>query len=247
MFEGECNQEVIERIKDMEDILDRANFLIENEPEEVKSYLSEIDRLKAYYESQAWKDDFALDEAGKLPADLKRGVLSEDGIYDMLENLRDLKIDFYGGMMSDLKLIEKDNSSLEQFKNLFRTVFSAPPWNEDWSDDAQLEEYLRDIMEIRNPIIYGLYEGDEMIGMCIGCIRHWYGGTEYFIQELCLHPDYQGKGYGRKFFELIEGSIKERGINSIYLLTDRNMPAHDFYQHIGYTEMPEITSFIKDL
>ena len=47
-----------------------------------------VDQLKAlsgYYGSDAWKRDFAADEAGLLPKDLKRGVLSEDGIYALLE------------------------------------------------------------------------------------------------------------------------------------------------------------------
>lgn len=35
--------------------------------------------------SDAWKRDFTTDEAGLLPKDLKRGVLSEDGIYALLE------------------------------------------------------------------------------------------------------------------------------------------------------------------
>ena len=41
--------------------------------------------LSAYYGSDKWKTDFAADEAGLLPKDLKRGVLSEDGLYDLLE------------------------------------------------------------------------------------------------------------------------------------------------------------------
>ena len=47
-----------------------------------------VDQLKAlskYYSSDAWKRDFAADEAGLLPKDLKRGVLSEDGIYALSE------------------------------------------------------------------------------------------------------------------------------------------------------------------
>lgn len=47
-----------------------------------------VDQLKAlseYYSSDAWKRDYAADEAGLLPKDLKRGVLSEDGIYALLE------------------------------------------------------------------------------------------------------------------------------------------------------------------
>ena len=41
--------------------------------------------LDAYYRSPLWRSDFEADEAGKLPADLPRGVLSEDGIYNVLE------------------------------------------------------------------------------------------------------------------------------------------------------------------
>ena len=45
----------------------------------------EADLLKTYYESALWKVDFTADEAGRLPKDLQRGVLSEDGLYNLLE------------------------------------------------------------------------------------------------------------------------------------------------------------------
>ena len=51
----------------------------------------EIDRLAAYYSSEAWKMDFAADEAGLLPANLKRGVLSEDGVYGILERFEEIE------------------------------------------------------------------------------------------------------------------------------------------------------------
>ena len=44
--------------------------------------------LEAYYTSPAWRTDFEADEAGLLPPDLKRGVLSEDGIYNLLEEYK---------------------------------------------------------------------------------------------------------------------------------------------------------------
>jgi len=46
--------------------------------------------LETYYTGPQWKKDFAADEAGQLPAGLKRGVLSEDGIYNLLERWRDI-------------------------------------------------------------------------------------------------------------------------------------------------------------
>ncbi len=82
------NKKSIERIMKMESILVEANRKIdelEEKIEELKEYQEEIRELSDYYSSDLWKEDFELDEKGELPKDLKRGVLSEDGIYDMLE------------------------------------------------------------------------------------------------------------------------------------------------------------------
>ena len=50
-----------------------------------------IASLEAYYGSDEWRKDFADDEAGRLPKDLKRGVLSEDAVWNLLSDNRDLK------------------------------------------------------------------------------------------------------------------------------------------------------------
>ncbi len=71
----ESIQAQIERISHYENIMQKA----ENGSVEMLKALSE------YYGSPAWRRDLASDEAGLLPKDLKRGVLSEDGIYDLLE------------------------------------------------------------------------------------------------------------------------------------------------------------------
>lgn len=47
-----------------------------------------ISELEIYYASEEWKQDFEADEAGLLPEKLPRGVLSEDGLYELLEDYR---------------------------------------------------------------------------------------------------------------------------------------------------------------
>ena len=49
-----------------------------------------ISELEAYYESVKWRKDYENDEAGLLPSNLSRGVLSEDGIYNLLEEYREV-------------------------------------------------------------------------------------------------------------------------------------------------------------
>ena len=43
------------------------------------------------YTSPEWQEDYATDQAGLLPERLKRDVLSQDGISDLLDRFRDLK------------------------------------------------------------------------------------------------------------------------------------------------------------
>ncbi len=81
--------EQIERIQHYEALLDRIAPVLENLEEALDAFegiQDDVKELSAYYEDDDWREDFEADEAGKLPADLKRGVLSEDGIYDVLSD-----------------------------------------------------------------------------------------------------------------------------------------------------------------
>jgi hypothetical protein len=60
-------------------------------------------RLIDYYGSTQWLKDYEADEAGKLPADLKRGVLSEDGMYDLILEYKELLIDLLATAENGLK------------------------------------------------------------------------------------------------------------------------------------------------
>ena len=75
--------EAILRIREMEQRFDR---LLERQkqgqiPQDDPDYAI----LAAYYESGLWLADYTLDEQGLLPRDLKRAVLSQDGLWNLLE------------------------------------------------------------------------------------------------------------------------------------------------------------------
>lgn len=81
--------EQLKRIKRYEDIMQEAERLLKEDTGDDADTLRDlIAMLEEYYLSDEWKQDFADDEAGLLPKDLKRGVLSEDGIYDLLEEYK---------------------------------------------------------------------------------------------------------------------------------------------------------------
>ena len=88
-----CVMKQIERIKEMEGRLERAAAAVMDMSAALDKYEAvqeDIKALRKYYDSRQWKQDYADDEAGRLPADLKRGVLSEDSIWNLLEDVCEL-------------------------------------------------------------------------------------------------------------------------------------------------------------
>ena len=87
--------EQIERITQMEACLDASEQAI-RELSEALSAFEEVQtkyrQLSDYYDSDQWMQDYEDDEAGKLPKDLKRGVLSEDAVYDLITENRELLV-----------------------------------------------------------------------------------------------------------------------------------------------------------
>ena len=76
----------------MESVFDEVqNALAEGVDIEDALLQEKIEILIQYYESEQWKNDYFADERGELPADLKRGVLSEDGVYNLLNDIDSLK------------------------------------------------------------------------------------------------------------------------------------------------------------
>ena len=65
--------DIIERIPYMEALYDQARET---------GHVPQV--LLDYYESGQWLKDYEADERGELPPTLKRGVLSQDGLWELL-------------------------------------------------------------------------------------------------------------------------------------------------------------------
>lgn len=109
-------RERIERYERMLDRAERAVRQMEAAQHAFEDARGDLAELEKYYTSPEWRADYGADEAGLLPADLKRGVLSQDGIDGLLERARQL-----GGAReakaSD-KIIRYDAGFLRDFEAL---------------------------------------------------------------------------------------------------------------------------------
>ena len=93
-----------ERISRMEKCLNDSRKAIDNLAQALEMYRDvqgKLRELASYYGGEEWRKDFSDDEAGRLPADLKRGVLSEDAVYNLMSDNREI--------LDDMSVIIRDN------------------------------------------------------------------------------------------------------------------------------------------
>ena len=145
-----------------------------------------------------------------------------------------------------MKLCEIGLQNIEEIKRLIVGIFSRDPWNDRWTDE-QLHLYVLELMGGASSLSLGLYEGDRLIGISLGRVKHWCAGTEYWIEEFGLVPERQGKGLGSEFLKDIERFIGEKGMTAMVLLTERTMPAYQFYKKNGFAEKEEQVFLAKEI
>lgn len=143
------------------------------------------------------------------------------------------------------KFIILDETYLHQMSELYKNAFECDPWNDDWSNENQLSEYIKEISCSFNSLNYGLLIDGKLSAFSIGMIRHWWEGTNYNIEEFCVSPKLQRNGIGSRFMKMIETDVQKRGLAGIFLQTDNDKPSYKFYQKNGFNELSSHVSFYK--
>lgn len=80
-------QDAVARVQQMERYLDEVADAVSAGPNAVRVDAAVREKLRAladYYQNGQWLADYDRDARGELPAELKRGVLSQDALYDLL-------------------------------------------------------------------------------------------------------------------------------------------------------------------
>lgn len=77
------------RVQYMESCFDMLRLAFETDPSLCTDpvFRACLNILQQYYHGELWLKDYQLDEAGFFPRILKRGVLSQDGVYNFLVSL----------------------------------------------------------------------------------------------------------------------------------------------------------------
>ncbi len=145
------------------------------------------------------------------------------------------------------ELIRLKETNIEEIASIFADSFECEPWNDDWSDKAQLKAYIRDVSGYFLGLNYGLLVDGKLVAIALGTIRHCWQGTNYYLQEYCVAPDMRGKGIGSRFLSLIEMDLRKQNVAGIFLQTDNGMPAFEFYHKNGFGDLTGQVSLFKKI
>jgi aminoglycoside 6'-N-acetyltransferase I len=122
---------------------------------------------------------------------------------------------------------------LDECAQLAVATFNAEPWNDDWTFDMAKRE-LAWTMGV--PGFAGLVSLDEE-----GAVAFATGYREpddrrevYFLKTLCVGPESQGSGIGSRLLGHLKEYLAKSGVNTIYLITRKGIPAERFYGKHGY-------------
>lgn len=174
-----------------------------------------------------------------------------------LEHSRHIKNHFYyiHGLNS-AESVNKDgiivmrkftSEDIDKCSELFKEVFSAYPWYDDWVSFDQARNYLMELIE--NPVFEGFvaYEGSNVVAACFGHKRSFWTGKEFFIDEFYVRNESQGNGIGTKMLNYVKENIIEEDYMRLTLLTNKGIPAEEFYIKNGFYNNQNRTVMVNEL
>ncbi|MGI8549559.1 MAG: GNAT family N-acetyltransferase [Dehalococcoidia bacterium] len=87
---------------------------------------------------------------------------------------------------------------------------------------------------IRNGIVYVMAAGEGIHAVLVLIPEP----DHLFLENIAVHPDYQGKGLGRQLMAWVEQRAADRNLAEIRLYTNEAMHENlDFYRRLGYEEV----------
>lgn len=121
---------------------------------------------------------------------------------------------------------------IDPYCKLFLDVFSAPPWNENWTIDkinADIKKrmgkkYFMGIAAEVDSRIIGFLTGFQLKVL----------PSLFYIDQLFVNVNCHGNGVGRSLHSEMVNRIKSLGVSGIFLLTKPDTIAAKFYRNNGY-------------
>lgn len=122
---------------------------------------------------------------------------------------------------------------LDPCTDLYMAVFNGPPWHDRWTRETARRR-LSDLFHTPGFAGWVLMDAGEPLGFAAGRIEQWYDAQHYYLAEMCVRTEIQGRGIGSRLIARMEQELVTMGVDRAYLLTMTGGQAEAFYTKNGY-------------
>ena|SRR5579862_4786194 len=137
-------------------------------------------------------------------------------------------------------------NDIEQCAAVYMHAYNRPPWNYNFSKEKAVR-YLTEYADRTRFVGFVITEGETIVGAMLGHSKTWWTNDLIYVDELFITPDSRGKGYGKKLLDHVEDYAMDQGYEVITLMTNKHMPAFEFYKHIDYMHAEHFVFLFKPL
>ena len=126
-----------------------------------------------------------------------------------------------------------ESSDIDPCAELFAEVFREAPWNEPWSHKKAMER-LAHLYDSKGFVGFLIEKEKDIMGIVLGNVEPFAGGDVFYLREMCIKKEEQGKEYGKRLISYLHSELAAQKIAGSYLITRRNGLAATFYLANGY-------------
>ena len=143
-----------------------------------------------------------------------------------------------------LRIERLDAECLERAARVLIEAYAGPPWNEDWTLEAAIEN-LGYVLETPKSIALAAVDGDAVLGIALGIRQRRASGPVIYLDEISVLPRAQGMGIGTALLSAVVETAKSEGCASVWLVSQRKGDLADFYQRLGFAQASSLGLYSK--
>ena len=139
--------------------------------------------------------------------------------------------------MLSIRTLHEDD--IQECARIYAHAYREEPWNEKYRRE-QICHYLICYLHSSTKCAYSLVHDGRIIGIALGLIVPSIDSPYFRLEDICIDPTHQRKGYGREFLRLLSEVLTESECDSILLGTQAGYPSHHLYLQCGFQEIDSV-------
>lgn len=142
-------------------------------------------------------------------------------------------------MNKTISIKEMDDKSVMLCAALYQNAYKDEPWNEEYQID-EVTDYLCRFINSKTKKAYMLLVEDKIIGVALGLVVPCINSDYFRLEDICVATEYQRRGFGGQFIQLLSEHLVSENCDSILLGTQKEYPSHHFYIKNGFCEIDSV-------